>query len=283
MLGVEGLSLYTFEDANAFDQTLSTAILEVFYQAKSEAHLEENLKKVENTWKVQELSLLSHRDARDMFVLTGIDELQAVYDDSYISISNIAASRHIGSLKPKVDDWVKNLDLFGKVLDEWLICQKKWIYLEAVFAGTIIQQTLPHEFKIFKIADKWYRNLMRDVSKAPLTFPIMTNAQHLENFRQNIILMEQVSRCLEIFLETKRVAFPRFYFLSNYEMFEIFVHVRNPHLVQPYLSKCFDGVLKIEFGTRRDEKKEVVPTNDILAMYSPDGERVQFAKVCLNL
>jgi dynein heavy chain len=102
LLGIEALTLYTFEDANAFDTNLATAIREVYHQAKSEAHLEESLKKVENTWKVQELSLKSHHNTRDMFVIIAIEDLKSVYDDSCISISNIAASRHIGALKPKV-------------------------------------------------------------------------------------------------------------------------------------------------------------------------------------
>jgi dynein heavy chain len=180
----------------------------------------------------------------------------------------------------QVDEWVKNLDLFGKVLEEWLVCQKKWIHLEAIFTAPIIQQKLPHEFGLFNIVDKWYRNLMRGVHKNSLAFINMTNTQHLENFKQNIMLMEQVFRCLEMHLESKRIAFPRFYFLSNFELFEIFVKARNPHDIQPLLKKCFEGISKIEFGTKRDDnKKEIISTNDILAMYSIEGERVQFIKV----
>ena len=30
----------------------------------------------------------------------------------------------------RVDEWVKQLDLFGRTLDEWLTCQRNWLYLE---------------------------------------------------------------------------------------------------------------------------------------------------------
>jgi dynein heavy chain len=279
LLGVEDLNLKLFEEAKAFEDTVAKEIQEVYSQAKAESQLEESLKKVENTWKVQELVLAPHRDSHDMFVLAGIDELQSTYDDSCIAINNIGASRYVGTLKPRVEEWDRLLKLFGKVLDEWLSCQKKWIYLEAIFSAPDIQRQLPTEAKLFNIADKWYRNLMRSTSKVPLALTTMTSEKLLEEFKQNIGLLEQVSRCLEMYLEAKRVSFPRFYFLSNNEMLEIFVQTKNVHAVQPYLRKCFEGISKIEFGSKRDQNQQIVLTNDIVAMFSAEGERVAFARV----
>jgi hypothetical protein len=37
-------------------------------------------------------------------------------DESNINIQTIASSRHVGPIKSRVDDWVKQLDLFGKTL-----------------------------------------------------------------------------------------------------------------------------------------------------------------------
>ena len=73
---------------------------------------------------------------------------------------------------------------------------------------------------------------------------------------------------MEEYLETKRSAFPRFYFLSNDELLEIVSKTRNSQAVQPHMSKCFDAVKKLKFGDELDPETR------------GKGEYVEFSEPC---
>uniref|UniRef100_A0A4W3JLB2 Dynein axonemal heavy chain 6 n=1 Tax=Callorhinchus milii TaxID=7868 RepID=A0A4W3JLB2_CALMI len=160
---------------------------------------------------------------------------------------------YVGPIKPRVDDWQRLLSLFSQTLDEWLTCQRNWLYLESIFSAPDIQRQLPAEARMFTQVDKSWKEIMRRVNRLPIALRANNNE-----------LLDQIQKCLEAYLESKRVIFPRFYFLSNDELLEILAQTRNPQAVQPHLRKCFDAISKLEF----------LYTNDILAMISPEGEKV---------
>jgi dynein heavy chain 2 len=60
--------------------------------------------------------------------------------------------------------------------------------------------------------------------------------------RQLEEIADQLNRCqraLNDFLEVKRVAFPRFYFLGDDDMLEILGQSTNPAIIQNHLKKLF--------------------------------------------
>lgn len=85
-------------------------------QASSEAALEALLRKIESSWQDLELHVVNHRDAKDAFILGGLDEIQQVLDDSFININTILGSKHVGPIKTRVQAWHKDLNLCSRTL-----------------------------------------------------------------------------------------------------------------------------------------------------------------------
>ncbi|XP_044515237.1 dynein axonemal heavy chain 6 [Gracilinanus agilis] len=279
------LTLQRLIELNVFN--FGQEIQDISGQASGEASLETILKKVEDAWKTTEFVVLPHRDSKDVFILGGTDDIQVLLDDSIINVATIASSRYVGPLKPRVDEWQKQLALFNQTLDEWLTCQRNWLYLESIFSAPDIQRQLPAEAKMFLQVDKSWKEIMRKVNRLPNSLRAATQPGLLETFQNNNALLDQIQKCLEAYLESKRVIFPRFYFLSNDELLEILAQTRNPQAVQPHLRKCFDAISRLEFAVLIstepkipgvEAEPEKVFTNDILAMLSPEGERVGLGK-----
>lgn len=99
------------------------------------------------------------------------------------------------------------------------------MYLEIIFSAPDIQRQLPNEAKMFLIVDKNWKEIMRRTHKVPLAMEATLYPGLLDILKKNNALLEQIMKCLESYLETKRVAFPRFYFLSNDELLDILAQV----------------------------------------------------------
>jgi dynein heavy chain len=48
-------------------------------------------------------------------------------------------------------------------------------------------------------------------------------------------------------LETKRNKFPRFYFLSDEDLFEVLGQSKDPKAINKHINKFFPGIRRLEF------------------------------------
>jgi len=62
--------------------------------------------------------------------------------------------------------------------------------------------------------------------------------------------LEAIQRALEVYMESKRRVFPRFYFISNRELLEISGNSKNPDSVRPHLGKLFDNIRDVKILVR---------------------------------
>ncbi|XP_013769554.1 dynein heavy chain 6, axonemal [Pundamilia nyererei] len=286
-LNVDELTVAGLEELSVF--SYGKEIQEVSGQASGEASVETIITKVEDLWKNTEFTVLSHGDTKDVFILGGTDDIQVLLDDSIISVGAVASSRYVAPINGRVKKLLTQLILFNQTLEEWLTCQRNWLYLESIFLAPDIKRQLPAESEMFLKVDKSWEEIMAKVNWMPNAFDAATQTGLLETLQQNNALLDEIQKCLEAYLESKRVIFPRFYFLSNDELLKILAQTRNPQAVQPHLRKCFDAITRLEFALLPEEpsgapemlddgEQKTIYSTDILNMVSPEGEKVGLAK-----
>jgi dynein heavy chain len=70
----------------------------------------------------------------------------------------------------------------------------------------------------FNNVDKFWRDWMKKTHKKPQVLERCKTKKDLETFKQNNKVLDEINKDLEKYLDTKRAAFPRFYFLSPDEL-----------------------------------------------------------------
>lgn len=73
-----------------------------------------------------------------------------------MTMTTIKSSSYVGPIKMLVEDWDRRLTLFSKTLDEWIICQKRFMYLKQIFSTADIQRQLTNETKVFNQVSRIY-------------------------------------------------------------------------------------------------------------------------------
>merc|ERR1719487_825962 len=120
------------------------------------------LEKVRKLWEDQLLNVNTYKDSKDVFILGSVEDITVALEDSLVNISTIAGSRFVGPIRGEVEAWQKNLLLFQETLDEWLMVQRSWMYLESIFCAGDIKKQLPTESAKFMEIDLQWRTMMKE-------------------------------------------------------------------------------------------------------------------------
>ena len=217
----EDLTLRDLLDMNIVEK--SKEINEISTQATQEANLAAQIKAIEDKWKVQELGTRPHKD--EMLVIGDVEEVQDLLDQSLASTINILGSRYLKREREHATKLLKDLQLIQDTLDEWLTCQKNWMYLENIFRASDIKGALKKEAQQFDAIDKFFKKQMTNAARARLVQRIMAYPEVLKKFKEANEALDKIQKELEDYLRMKRDIFPRFYFLSNDELLEILANV----------------------------------------------------------
>jgi dynein heavy chain len=236
--------------------------------ATKEFSLQKGLKKMKDEWDGLTYNCVDYRDTGTK-ILSTLEEVQALLDDQIVKVQTMRSSPFAKPIEDEVMAWESMLLLIQEVIDKWLMVQSTWLYLEPIFTSEDIMAQMPIEGKKFRVVDRTWREIMRNCSELPAILEFSATPGLVAKLKESNILLEEIQKGLNEYLEKKRIAFPRFFFLSNDELLEILAETKDPTRVQPHLKKCFEGVTSLVFHDG----------NRIVAMCSSEGEKVRLKEI----
>ncbi|XP_054461370.1 dynein axonemal heavy chain 2-like [Anoplopoma fimbria] len=245
-------------------------ICEISGAASKELFIEKGLEEITKTW---EETFLDLEPYKGHYRLRGTDEVVQALEENMSILSTMKASRFVKAFERDVDCWERRLSQVLEVIEMILTVQRQWIYLENIFQGKDIREQLPHECKDFEDFSSSWKTVMSQLHKDHNALQGTHHPGLPEKLSVMSAKLEEIQKALDMYLESKRQIFPRFYFLSNDDVLEILGQSQNPEAIQPHLKKCFDNIksLRIEKAGNTSTKQYAT------GMFSADGEFISFS------
>ncbi|XP_041843992.1 dynein heavy chain 11, axonemal [Melanotaenia boesemani] len=260
------LQLHLFEDE----------VHNIVDKAVKEMAIEKVVTEISKTWASVELSYEEHFQI-SVPLLKCDEELTEMLADHQVQLQMVCQSKHVDHFLFQAVELQNQLTVADTVLMVWMEVQRTWVYLESIFKGCDdICQQLPADTHRFQAIDAEFQELMLDSAKTKNVIEA-TNKPHLfeklEDLQKRLALCE---KALAEYLETKRIAFPRFYFISSTDLLDILSKGSRPREVTVHLSKLFENMSDLEFA----ENDMLNNPKRAVGMYSKEREHVPFQTEC---
>lgn len=125
-----------------FQQQAET-IMDISYAATMELQIENGLKSITDTWQAMSFELTPYRD--DIYRIKGVEDCFTALEENAVQISSMKSTRFVEPFSKEVDYWEKTLNYILESLENSLVVQRQWLYLENIFQGEDIRKQMPLE------------------------------------------------------------------------------------------------------------------------------------------
>jgi len=253
------LQLHNFEDA----------VAGIVDRANKEQGMEKMLVQLDETWLKMFFEYTPHANGTPM--LKASEELIEILEENQVQLQNVLTSKYIAFFLEQVSGWQRKLSTADAVIEIWFEVQRTWSHLQSIFIGSEdIRAQLPEDSKRFDGIDTSFKEIMKVAATTPNVVEATNKPglnTELERLQKDLTLCE---KALQEYLETKRLAFPRFYFISSSDLLDILSNGNQPDKVAKQLDKLFCVMCNLRMD----------PNDSRLAigMISLDTEYVKFTK-----
>ncbi|EFN60095.1 hypothetical protein CHLNCDRAFT_133411 [Chlorella variabilis] len=222
-------------------------VAEIVDRAQKEEKMETALAKLQDTWSKVCFVFQPHRGSSEVSTVKMAEDDFAALEDN--QVLGMMASRFVATFRDDVLAWNKKLNAVADVVQLMAEIQRSWAYLESLFIQSEeVRRELPEATQRFAGIDAAVRAVLLDMVVAKNCVACCTKEGLLRHLEAQQGELELCEKALADFMESKRRAFPRFYFVSSSDLLEILSNGNKPASIMPHMAKIFQAGCKLPAG-----------------------------------
>lgn len=176
------------------------------------------------------------------------ENLIELLEENQVQLQNMATSKYIAFFENDIKTWINKLSNADYIIMTWTEVQRKWMYLESIFLGSEdIRMQLPIDANRFDETHTLFQTTLNEINADTNVMRITGQSElviNMESILANLILCE---KALNEYLETKRLFYPRFYFISSTDLLDILSNGNDPIAVGKHLTKLYDSIKRLQY------------------------------------
>ncbi|XP_066907635.1 dynein axonemal heavy chain 10-like [Halyomorpha halys] len=141
----------------------------------------------------------------------------------------------------EINTWIEKLSTVHEVLMYWILLQNNLFNMRNIFHDTLIQKQFPDAYKQLCLINKQYAKILNDIKVKPAIFDQCLSYGRLQEISILLNSLEKCRSSLEDYVRLGKKQCPRFYLLSDEELFPI-LNVTQIENIQTVLPKIFHNV-----------------------------------------
>jgi dynein heavy chain len=228
----------------------SEAVEDTADQAKQESKMEKTITKISGEWAGVEFQYEAHKGNDEIKLMKVADDKFEMLEEHQVQVQNMFASRFLATFEQEVVFWQKTLANVAEVSQLLSEVQRSWAFLENLFIHSEeVKKELPEDSDKFVGIDLDVKEILKQGSEMSLCKEFCNQSNIFQRLEKAQTQLSMCEKALNEFMDGKRRAFPRFYFMSSADLLDVLSNGNSPAKVVPQFPKFFIAIdsYSIEF------------------------------------
>lgn len=250
-------------------------------ESEEQYKIEMALKEIKDRWIVESLDLVEFKSSEQkmIFVINGksADKVNEKLEEDLLQLTTMKSSVHAEQFVREIEEWEHDLNRVLETIDVLMVVQRKMIYFSNIFRNIVHDLAqLSGDVNSFREVENRFGIQLERISHNNNVKASLTIENIKEKFESMNNSLDITQKNMRAYLKQKRIKFPRFYFLSDEDMFEMLGKAKDPDVVNKHMKKMFEGIKSLQYERIVNKLDKSSKTYRFKGMMSSDGEYIEF-------